>query len=35
MELVQFRDGKVAVHHEYWDNRAVAGQLSVLPEAAA
>ena len=35
MELVQFRDGKVAVHSEYWDNRAVAGQLSVLPEAAA
>ena len=35
MELVQFRDGKVAVHREYWDNRAVAGQLSVLPEAAA
>ena len=35
MELVQFRDGKVAVHREYWDNRAVAGQLGVLPEAAA
>ena len=35
MELVQFRDGKVAVHSEYWDNRAVAGQLGVLPEAAA
>jgi len=35
MELVQFRDGKVAVHHEYWDNMAVAGQLGVLPEAAA
>ncbi len=34
MELVQFRDGKVAVHHEYWDNMAVAGQLGVLPEAA-
>ena len=34
MELVQFRDGKVAVHHEYWDNMAVAGQLGVLPGAA-
>jgi predicted ester cyclase len=35
MELVRFRGGKVAVHHEYWDNMAVAGQLGVLPEAAA
>ena len=35
MELVQFRDTKVAVHHQYWDNMAVAGQLGVLPEAAA
>jgi steroid delta-isomerase-like uncharacterized protein len=34
MELVQFRDGKAAVHHQYWDNMAVAGQLGVLPEAA-
>ena len=34
MELVQFRDGKGAVHHEYWDSMAVAGQLGVLPEAA-
>ena len=32
MELVQVRDGKAAVHHQYWDNMAVAGQ--VLPEAA-
>ena len=35
MELVQLRDGKAAVHHQYWDNMAVAGQLGVLPEAAA
>jgi predicted ester cyclase len=34
MELVQSRDGKAAVHHQYWDNMAVAGQLGVLPEAA-
>ena len=34
MELVQHRDGKIAVHHMYWDNMAVAGQLGVLPEAA-
>ncbi len=25
VELVRFRDGKVAVHHEYWDNMAIAG----------
>ena len=35
MELVQVRDGKAAVQHQYWDNMAVAGQLGVLPEAAA
>jgi steroid delta-isomerase-like uncharacterized protein len=34
MELVQVRDGKAAVHHQYWDSMAVAGQLGVLPEAA-
>ena len=34
MELVQIRDGKAAVHHQYWDNMALAGQLGVLPEAA-
>ncbi len=34
MELMQLRDGKAAVHHMYWDNMAVAGQLGVLPEAA-
>ncbi len=32
MELVQVRDGKITVHHQYWDNMAVAGQLGVLPE---
>ena len=35
MELVQVRDGKAAVQHQYWDSMAVAGQLGVLPEAAA
>jgi len=35
MELVQIRNGKAAVQHQYWDNMAVAGQLGVLPEAAA
>ena len=35
MELVQLRDGKIVVHRMYWDNMAVAGQLGVLPEAAA
>ena len=25
MELVQVRDGRVAVHHVYWDNMALAG----------
>jgi len=34
MELVQIRDGKVAVHHEYWDNMAFATQLGILPQAA-
>jgi len=34
MELAQLHDGKVAVHHQYWDNMALAGQLGVLPEAA-
>ena len=34
MELLQFRDGKAVVDHDYWDNMAVAGQLGVLPEAA-
>jgi predicted ester cyclase len=31
MELMQVRDGKVAVHHLYWDNMALAGQLGLLP----
>jgi len=35
MELVQVRDGKAALQHQYWDNMAVAGQLGVLPEPAA
>ena len=35
MELVQHRDGKAAVHHMYYDNMALAGQLGLLAEAAA
>ena len=31
MELVRVRDGKIATHHEYWDNMALAGQLGLLP----
>jgi len=34
MDLVQVRDGKAAVHHMYYDNMAVAGQLGLLPEVA-
>jgi predicted ester cyclase len=30
MELVRVRDGKVAVHHGYWDNVATARQLGLL-----
>jgi len=35
MELVQLRDGKIAVHHMYWDNMAVARQLGLLPDGAS
>lgn len=31
MELVRVRNGKIATHHEYWDNMALAGQLGLLP----
>ena len=31
MELAQLRDGKIVVHHMYWDNMALAGQLGILP----
>ncbi len=31
MDLTQVRDGKIAVHHLYWDNMALAGQLGLLP----
>ena len=34
MELLQLRDGKAVVDHDYWDNMAIAGQLGVLPEPA-
>jgi len=34
MELVHMRDGKIAVHHMYWDNMAVAGQLGLVPGGA-
>ena len=33
MELLQLRDGKAVVDHDYWDNMAIAGQLGILPEA--
>ena len=32
MEVAQLRDGKIAVHHMYWDNMAVARQLGLLPD---
>ena len=35
MELVQVRGGKLAVHHLYYDNMAVARQLGLLPESAS
>jgi predicted ester cyclase len=35
IDLMQLRDGKAAVHHQYWNDMAVAGQLGVLPEAAS
>ena len=35
MELVQVRGGKLAVHHLYYDNMAVARQLGLLPENAS
>lgn len=31
MDLVQVRDGKIAVHHLYWDNMALAGLMGFLP----
>ena len=34
MELARVRDGKLAVHHSYWDNMALAGQLGLLPGGA-
>lgn len=34
MDLVQARDGKIVVHHQYWDGMAIAGQLGLLPQAA-
>ena len=35
MELVQGRDGKLAVHHMYYDNMALAEQLGLLPDGAS
>ena len=35
MDLAQVRDGKIAVHHMYADNMAVAGQLGLLPGGAS
>ena len=34
MELVRVRDGKLAVHHSYWDNMDLAGQLGLTPGGA-
>ena len=34
MELAQMRDGKMAVHHMYFDTMAMARQLGLLPEGA-
>ena len=34
MELARVRDGKLALHHSYWDNMALAGQLGLLPGGA-
>jgi uncharacterized protein (TIGR02246 family) len=35
MSLVRARDGKMAVHHMYYDNMALAGQLGLLPDGAS
>lgn len=35
MELLQMRDGKIALYHMYYDNLAIAGQLGMLPGSAA
>ena len=34
MELVQMRDGKIALHHVYFDYMTVLSQLGLLPRAA-
>lgn len=34
MELVQMRDGKIALHHIYFDYMTVLSQLGLLPRAA-
>ena len=34
MERAQMRDGKIAVHHMYFDTMAMARQLGLLPEGA-
>jgi ketosteroid isomerase-like protein len=31
MDIMQVRDGKAAVHHQYWDNMAFARQLGLIP----
>jgi predicted ester cyclase len=31
MDLVQTRDGKAAMQHQYWDNMAYARQLGLVP----
>jgi len=34
MELVQVRDGKIAMHRGYWDTMALAVQLGLVPGGA-
>ena len=34
MELLRMRDGKIAVHHMYWDSMTVVQQLGRLPDGA-
>ena len=34
MSLVPMRGGKIAAHHMYFDNMALAGQLGLMPGGA-
>jgi predicted ester cyclase len=35
MDLVHVRDGRLAMHHMYYDSMAVIGQLGLLPDGAS